>query len=98
MYIDFKLAYNSLDSNKVFQMMKKFRILLKLDNLTEMTMKTMVCKVRIEHEMSEEFQVGRGLRRGEVISSLLFNLVLEKIIRQMAINPGGKRKSSGIRG
>lgn len=35
------------------------------------------------------FLVDKGLRQGDVLSTLLFFLALEKVIRQLPINPGG---------
>jgi hypothetical protein len=34
--------------------------------------------------------IERGLRLGDVLSTALFNIVLEKVIRNMEMNPNGK--------
>lgn len=47
------------------------------------------CKCKIGNEISKEFQIRRGVKQGDVLSPLLFNLVLERIIREININPGG---------
>jgi hypothetical protein len=52
-------------------------------------METTVCKVRMAQGTTKEFLVKRGLRQGDVLSTLLFNLALEKVVRQLPINPGG---------
>jgi hypothetical protein len=39
--------------------------------------------------MSEVFQLKRGLKQGDALSTVLFNMVLEKIIRNIQINPKG---------
>jgi hypothetical protein len=67
--------------------MKEFIIPQKLVSLTEMTMKTTLCKVRMAQGTTKEFLVKRGLRQGDVLSELLFNLALEKVVRQLPINP-----------
>lgn len=38
--------------------------------------------VRIHGELSEQFRIGRSLRQGDILQTLLFNLVLEKALLQ----------------
>jgi hypothetical protein len=38
--------------------------------------------VQIRGEGSESFEIGTGLKQGDPLSTLLFNLALEKIIRE----------------
>src|SRR5699024_7722219 len=39
------------------------------------------CRVRVGGQLSDAFAVQEGLRQGDPLSSVLFNLVLEKLIR-----------------
>lgn len=41
----------------------------------------MVFKVKFLRELSSEFEVNSGLRQGDALSSTLFNISLEKVIR-----------------
>ena len=59
------------------------------ETLIKMTLEGTWTKVQVEGELTEEFDVQRGLRQGDVLSTILFNLALEKAVRQMPINPGG---------
>jgi hypothetical protein len=54
----------------------------KLIRLTKATLTTVTCCVKIQNECSESFETRRGLRKGDVLSTLLFNVVLEVIVRR----------------
>lgn len=41
------------------------------------------CRVRFLQEMSETFEVKSGLRQEDVLSPILFNLPLEKVMRDV---------------
>lgn len=59
-------------------------------------METMV-KVKVSDLISELVQVKLGLKQGNVLSPVLFNLVLKKVIREMNINQQGfKLQESSI--
>lgn len=40
-------------------------------------------QVRVENTMSEASEVKRGLKPGDALSPMLFNLALEKTVREM---------------
>jgi Flp pilus assembly CpaE family ATPase len=44
--------------------------------------------VKIQGKLSPSFETAIGLRQGDSLSTLLFNLCIEKIIRNVIINPG----------
>jgi hypothetical protein len=69
--------------------MKEFRIPTKIVNLTNMTLRETKAKVKIQSDISGEFTVDTGLRQGDELSTQLFNVTLEKIMRRMEINRGG---------
>jgi len=45
-----------------------------------------LCKVRWQGELSPHFEVKSGLKRGDALSPILFNLVLEKVVRDVEEN------------
>ena len=67
----------------------KDRIPIKLVRLVKMTLMSTNNKVKIQGTLSPSFETTVGLRRGDSLSTLLFNLCMEKIIRNVRINPGG---------
>lgn len=89
LFIDFKQAYDSIYRSKLYEVMAEFKIPPKLIQLVKMTLKNTKCKVVIQGELTREFNVTKGLRQGDSLSTTLFNLCLEKVIRSIHIHQGG---------
>jgi hypothetical protein len=53
-----------------------------------MTSENMHNKVKIQGKLSPNFEMVVGLKQGDSLSTLLFNLCMEKIIRNVKTNPG----------
>jgi hypothetical protein len=47
------------------------------------------CDVKIQNECSESFESRQGLRQGDILSTLLFNVVLEVIVRRANLQTTG---------
>jgi len=88
LYIDYKQAYDTINRAELVEIMKEFGIPMKLVRLVKMTLANTNSKVKIQRELSLGFET-IGLRQGDSLSILLFNLCMEKIIRNVRINPGG---------
>jgi LEA14-like dessication related protein len=88
-YIDFKQAYDTTNRTKLEEIMKEFGIPMKLVRLVKMTLTNTKRKVKIQGKPSPSFETVVGLRQGDSLSTLLFNLIMEKIIRNIRINPRG---------
>jgi hypothetical protein len=54
----------------------------KLIRLTKTTLTIVTCCVKIRNDSSEPFEPRKELRKGDVLSTLLFNVVLEVILRR----------------
>jgi hypothetical protein len=61
----------------------------KLKRLTKTTLTIVTCCVKIQNDCSESFETRQGLRQGDVLSTLLFNVVLEVIVRQTNLQTTG---------
>jgi hypothetical protein len=61
----------------------------KLIRLTKTTLIIVTCCVKIQNDCSESFETRQGLRQGDVLSTLLFNVVLEVIVRRANLQTTG---------
>ncbi|GBN30232.1 hypothetical protein AVEN_51637-1 [Araneus ventricosus] len=69
--------------------MIEFNIPTKLVNLTNDSLSNVRCRVKIQNHLSESFTAERGLRQGDSLTCLLFNLPLEKCIRVSGLDRRG---------
>jgi sorting nexin-29 len=46
-------------------------------------------KVKVQNELSESFHIWNGLRQRDALACILFNIALEKIVRDVNINQRG---------
>jgi hypothetical protein len=61
----------------------------KLIRLTKATLTIVTCCVKIQNDCSESFETRQGLRQRDVLSTLLFNVVLEVIVRRANLQTTG---------
>lgn len=81
-FIDFKKAYDSVDRQTLFNTLEEFRIDRKTLTIVKDTLSGTISKVKFMGEASDPFEIDTGVRQGDGLSPLLFNIVLEKIIRE----------------
>ena len=87
--IDFKSAYDSIYQEKLLCAMMEFGIPSKLIRLVKTTMINVQCSVQIQSHLSEPISTTRGVRQGDALACLLFNIVLEKAIWDSGIQTIG---------
>lgn len=85
LFIDFKCAYDSIDRRSLYTTMREFDIPVHLIKLIKTTLSHVECKVKVQNSFSRSFQTRTGLRQGDSLSCLLFNIALEKAVRESEI-------------
>ncbi|KAL4084171.1 hypothetical protein QTP88_028004 [Uroleucon formosanum] len=85
-FVDFKKAYDSIHRDSLYNIMYEFGFPRKLISLTKMCMNGTRYQVRVDCTLSEEFEVITGLKQGDALSPILFNIALEKVIRSVQSN------------
>jgi hypothetical protein len=89
LFIDFKIAYDKINRNHLYKAVLELGIPPKPVRLTQATMESTTAKVKIQNKLSESFHIRNGLRQGDALACILFNIVLEKIICEANINQYG---------
>lgn len=68
--------------------MDELQISPKITRMIKAVMAKTICKVKVQNELSKPFDITRGIRQGNGLACILFNLALEKVIRQSGVNRG----------
>jgi len=85
-FVDFKQAYDSVNRQQLWIALRNFGIPEKLVKMIEICNSNTYCEVRYQGELSPQFEVQSGLKQGDVMFPILFNLALEKVIRDIPMN------------
>jgi sorting nexin-29 len=82
LFVDFRAAYDSVKTGQLYRAMEDLGISQKLIKITKTTMMNSVTQIRIQSYISEPLKVNNGLRQGDPLACLLFNIALEKAVRE----------------
>ena len=85
-FIDYAKAFDYVDHNKLWNILKEMGI---PDHLTCLLRNLYVCQeatLRTIHGTMDWFKIGKGVRQGCILSSCLFNLYADNIIRNAGLD------------
>jgi hypothetical protein len=82
LFIDFKQAYDSVRRETLYNILVEFGIPKKLIRLIKMFLTEAYSTVWVSKNLSEMFPIRNGLKQGDALSTLLFNLALEYAIKR----------------
>ena len=85
LFIDFKQAYDSIHRASMWHILQEFGVPHKLIRLVQMCYTNTRCRVRVAGNLTDSFSIEGGLKQGCCLSTLLFNLALEWIVRRTPI-------------
>ena len=92
-FIDYAKAFDCVDHNKLWKILKEMGIPDHLTSLLRNLYAGQKATVRTGHGPTDWFQIGKGVRQGCILSHCLFNLYTEYIMR----NTGLDETQSGIK-
>ena len=92
-FIDYAKAFDCVDHNKLWKILKEMEIPEHLTCLLKNLYADQEVTVRTGHGPTDWFQIGKGVRQGCIWSPCLFNLYAEYIMR----NSGLEEAQAGIK-
>ena len=92
-FIDCATAFDCVDHNKLWKILKEMGIPDHLTYLLRNLYAGQEATVRTGHGTTDWFQIGKGVRQGYILSPCLFNLYAEYIMR----NSGPEEAQAGIK-
>ena len=84
--IDYAKALDCLDHNKLWKILKEMRLPDHLTCLLRNVYAGQEATVRTGHGTTDWFQIEKGVRKGYILSSCLFNLYAEYIMRNAGLD------------
>jgi len=97
LFIDFKKSYDNIHRESLYNIMFEFGFPKKLVQLTKLCMEKTQYKVRVDNTMATPFTVDTGLKQGDAFSPILFNLALEKVVKEMQCVEEGQSTNNNNR-
>ena len=92
-FIDYAKAFDYVDHNELWKILKEIGIPDHLTCLLRNLYAGQEATVRTGHETMDWFKIGKGVRQGCILSSCLFNIYVESIMR----NAGLDKAQAGIK-
>ena len=89
LFSDFQKAYDSVHRDALWKCMEEFRIPKKLINMCRTCVQKTRSAVRIEGTLTSFFENSTGLKHGDSLPPILFNLALQKVIQSIKMFPSG---------
>ena len=84
-FIDYAKAFDCVDHNKLWKILKEMKIPDHLTCLLRNMYEGQEATVRTGHETTDWFQIGKGVFQGCIFSPCLFNLYVEYIMRNAGL-------------
>lgn len=88
-FIDFSKAYDSIQRIPLWNALTELGIPHKLVKMAKICVTGSRARVRANGTLSNSFEVETGVKQGDGLSPVLFNLILEKVMRDVLKGEGG---------
>jgi len=82
-FIDYKQAYDSIDRERLWKILKNVGLQTKLINMIKLCNTNTSSRVKVNNEISSSFTIISGLKQGDAMSPVLYNMALESVIRKI---------------
>ena len=89
-FMDLEKAYDTVDRHGMWQMLRMYGVGGKLLKVVQSFYVDSTACVRVGNDVSEWFPVNVGLRQSCVMSQWLFNVYMDRVVREMNVRVLGK--------
>ncbi|XP_043065425.1 uncharacterized protein LOC122320881 [Drosophila ficusphila] len=89
LFVEYKAAFDSPRRDRLYAAMSELGIPAKLIRLCRMTLSNTISSVKVGNDQSETFSTKCGLRQGDSLSCMLFNILMESIVRKAGVHRTG---------
>jgi hypothetical protein len=96
LFLDFKQAFDSVNRDRMLKDLMILIIPKKLVQLVSVTMAGSKATVTVDKQHTSTFSITNGVRQGDALPSILFDLVLEEILQKVNITGHIGTKSTHI--
>ena len=83
-FIDLRKAFDSVHHTALWEIMKEIGVNGQIIRPIRKLYQNQEAAVRVESELSEWFNIKKGVRQGCLVSPVCFNLYLEEVMRRTA--------------
>ena len=91
-FIDLTKAYDSVNRDALIAVLRNYKVPSHLVDIISAMYTNTWCQVRTTERASEKFKVVSGVRQGCILSPLLFNCFMDRVLREaLKMTPGGWR-------
>lgn len=85
LFIDFRTAYDSIIRREIWKVMEELGIPEELIRICKLVIIGSKGRIKVNGKMSEALKIDRGVRQGDELAPILFNLVLDAVMRRANI-------------
>lgn len=86
LFVDFQQAFDSINRNVLYESLVKQNIPSKLVRSVKMTLHDTKAAVMVGSRKSSVFNIGSGVKQGDALSAVLFNLALNFAVEKMKLS------------
>lgn len=83
LFVDYKQAYDSINRESLWKAMEKLGVPAKITRMIKACIQYSKCRVKFNGQLSKTFMTDTGLKQGDALSPMLFNIALEEVIRKV---------------
>ena len=80
-FVDYEKAFDSVDRETLWKVLRHYGVPKKLVNMIKNYYEGMSCRVIHEGQLTKNFEVRTGVRQGCLLSSFLFILVIDWVMK-----------------